>query len=216
MYDVDVNGTHNVLEAAGTAGTAQVLVTSSAVAYGAFPDNPVPLTEEDPVRGVPGFSYARDKTESDRSASSGRGLARPHDDDRPPLDRVRPQRRQLPVAPMDQAAVRGRRREPGRAIQFMHEDDVVEAVTGLLLGRHAGAFNVAADGEMTLRECAELLGTPIRKMPLRAYRGLAKTMWGSAPVRGAAGPDRVRAPPLDRVEREAEEDHRLAAQAHQP
>ena len=71
MYDVDVNGTHNVLEAAAAAGTGQVLVTSS-TAYGAFPDNPVPLTEDDPVRGVAGFSYARDKTESDRSASSGR------------------------------------------------------------------------------------------------------------------------------------------------
>ena len=66
MYDVDVNGTHNVLEAAADAGTGQVLVTTSAVAYGAFPDNSVPLTEEDPVRGVAGFSYARDKTESDR------------------------------------------------------------------------------------------------------------------------------------------------------
>ena len=52
MYDVDVNGTHNVLEAASEAGTGQVLVTTSGVAYGAFPDNPVPLTEEDPVRGV--------------------------------------------------------------------------------------------------------------------------------------------------------------------
>src|SRR5919106_4738825 len=66
MYDVDVNGTHNVLEAAAAAGTGHVLVTSSATAYGAFRDNPVPLTEDDPVRGVAGFAYARDKTESDR------------------------------------------------------------------------------------------------------------------------------------------------------
>ena len=51
-YNVDVNGTHNVLEAASQAGTSQVLVTTSGVAYGAFPDNPVPLTEDDPVRGV--------------------------------------------------------------------------------------------------------------------------------------------------------------------
>jgi UDP-glucose 4-epimerase len=32
---------------------------------------------------------------------------------------------------------------------------------------------------MTLRECAELLETPIRRMPLRAYRGLARTMWAA-------------------------------------
>src|SRR5215217_1419907 len=43
-YDVDVNGTHNVLEAADKAATRQVLVTTSRAAYGAFPHNPVPLT----------------------------------------------------------------------------------------------------------------------------------------------------------------------------
>src|SRR3954453_24233878 len=66
MYDVDVNGTHNVLEAAAGLGIGQLLVTTSGGAYGAFPDNPEPITEDWPVRGVAGFSYAREKTESDR------------------------------------------------------------------------------------------------------------------------------------------------------
>ena len=180
MYDVDVNGTHNVLEAAASAGTSHVLVTSSAVAYGAFPDNPVPLTEEDPVRGVPGFSYARDKTESDRICQLW-AAAWP---DRT-MTIVRPS---IVFGPnVDNYLVRLWTKQPfavdvgnlDERIQFTHEDDVVEAVTALLLGRHGGAFNVSADGEMTLRECAELLGTPIRKMPLRAYRGLAKTMWAA-------------------------------------
>jgi UDP-glucose 4-epimerase len=30
---------------------------------------------------------------------------------------------------------------------------------------------------MTLRECAEVLGTPIRRMPLWAYRAVAKLLW---------------------------------------
>ena len=180
MYDVDVNGTHNVLEAAGSAGTPHVLVTSSAVAYGAFPDNPVPLTEADPVRGVPGFSYARDKTESDRICQLW-AAAWP---DRT-MTIVRPS---IVFGPnVDNYLVRLWTKQPfavdvgnlDERIQFVHEDDVVEGVTALLLGRHAGAFNVAGDGEMTLRECADLLGTPIRKMPLRAYRGLAKTMWAA-------------------------------------
>jgi UDP-glucose 4-epimerase len=66
MYDIDVNGTQAVLEAASDAGVEQVLVTSSASAYGAFPDNPVPIAEDHPVRGQPDFSYARHKAESDR------------------------------------------------------------------------------------------------------------------------------------------------------
>jgi UDP-glucose 4-epimerase len=178
MYDVDVNGTHNVLEAAAAAGTRQVLVTSSSTAYGAFRDNPVPLTEDDPVRGVASFAYARDKTESDRLCQL---WAAAH------LDRlmtiVRPC---IVFGPnVDNYLVRLWTKTPFSAdagqldnpIQFVHEDDVVEAITALLLGRHAGPFNVAGDGLMTLRECAEVIGSPIRRMPLRAYRGLARAMW---------------------------------------
>ncbi len=178
MYDVDVNGTHNVLEAAAAAGTQQALVASSSSAYGAFPDNPVPLTEDDPVRGVPSFAYARDKTESDRLCQL---WAAAHPDR--VMTIVRPC---IVFGPsVDNYFVRLWTKAPfspdagqlDNQIQFVHEDDVVEAISALLLGRHAGAYNVAGDGLMTQRECAELVGLPIRKMPLRAYRGLARAMW---------------------------------------
>jgi UDP-glucose 4-epimerase len=177
-YDVDVNGTHNVLEAAGTVGTRQVLVTTSGTAYGAFPDNSVPLTEDDPVRGVAGFSYARDKTESDRLCQL---WAATHPDR--VMTIVRPC---IVFGPnVDNYLVRLWTKQPfavdigtiDRDTQFVHEDDVVEAITVLLLGRHAGAYNVAGDGLVTTRECAELIGTPIRRIPLGLYRGLARVMW---------------------------------------
>jgi UDP-glucose 4-epimerase len=178
MYDIDVNGTHNVLEAAGDAGTQQVLVTSSASAYGAFPDNPVPLTEDDPVRGVAGFSYARDKTEADRLCQLWAAkypdrvmtIVRPPIVFGPNVDNYLVRLWTKPPFTIDVGNLDNR-------IQFVHEDDLVDALAALLLGRHAGAFNVAADGEMTLRECAELVGTPIRRLPLRAYRGMAKAAW---------------------------------------
>ena len=178
MYDVDVNGTHNVLEAAGAAGTPQVLVTSSASAYGAFPDNPVPLTEEDPVRGIPSFSYARDKTEADRICQ----LWAAKYPDRT-MTIVRPC---IVFGPnVDNYLVRLWTDQPFAAdtghldyeLQFVHEDDVVEAISLLLHGGHAGAYNVAGDGTITVKECADLIGTPIRKMPLKLYRALARAMW---------------------------------------
>jgi UDP-glucose 4-epimerase len=67
MYDIDVNGTAAVLGAAAEAGTEQVLVTSSATAYAAFPDNPKPVAEDSPVRGQPDFSYARHEADADRN-----------------------------------------------------------------------------------------------------------------------------------------------------
>jgi UDP-glucose 4-epimerase len=61
--------------------------------------------------------------------------------------------------------------------QFVHEDDVVEAISRLLLGRHAGQFNLSPDGLMTRRECAELLETRVVKLPVWLYRLLGKLYW---------------------------------------
>jgi UDP-glucose 4-epimerase len=178
MYEVDVNGTHNVLEAAAEAGIGQMLVTTSAVAYGAFPDNPNPITEDQPVRGVARYSYARDKTESDRIVQL---WALQHPDVITTI--VRPC---IVFGPnVDNYLVRLWSNQPftvdagqlDGTIQFVHEDDVVEAIGRLLLGRHAGQFNLCPDGLMTLRECAEAIDSPIRRMPAWLFRAIAKLLW---------------------------------------
>jgi UDP-glucose 4-epimerase len=184
-----VNGTHNVLEAAAEAGIGQVLVTTSGVAYGAFPDNPDPITEDHPVRGVARFSYARDKTESDRIVQL---WALQHPDVVTTI--VRPC---IVYGPnVDNYLVRLWSKAPmvvdtgniDSHTQFVHEDDVVEAISRLLLGHHAGQFNLAADGLMTRRECAELLDTRVVRLPVWLYRALAKLYWrlrlGEAPPGG--------------------------------
>jgi UDP-glucose 4-epimerase len=178
MYDVDVNGTHNVLEAASAAGVQHALVVSSTTAYGAFSDNPVPLTEEHPVRGAPDFSYAQHKTESDRVCQL---WALQHPDRKMTI--VRPC---IVFGPnVNNYIVRFWTRQPFQAdfgnldapMQFVHEDDVVSALSGLLDGGHEGIYNVTGDGYITLREAAEIVGLPIRKLPLRVARALGRTMW---------------------------------------
>lgn len=178
MYEIDVTGTGNVLEAAGEAGVGQVLVTSSATAYGAYPDNPVPLTEEHPVRGVPSFEYARDKAESDRICQL---WAHRHPDRTMTI--VRPTVVFGPT--VNNFIVRLLTRQPFLAdlggepppFQFVHEDDLVDALVGLIDGRHGGVFNIAADGTMTVRECADLLGLPVRRVPRRLYLALVRLLW---------------------------------------
>jgi len=178
MYDIDVNGTQNVLEAAAAAGTEHVMVTSSTTAYGAFPDNPVPLIEEHPVRGVADFEYARDKAESDRLCQL---WAAEH-----------PERTMTIVRPcivfgpnVNNYILRLWLKQPFQAdfggpeapLQLVHEDDLVEAVVGLLTGRHGGAFNVTGDGMMTFAECADLIGLRRRRVPIGAYTRFAGLMW---------------------------------------
>jgi UDP-glucose 4-epimerase len=178
MYQVDVGGTHNMLEAATAAGTEHVLVTSSSTAYGAFPDNPVPIEEDWPVRGVPDFEYARDKAESDRMCQL---WALQH-----------PERTMTIVRPcivfgpnVDNFIVRLFTNSPfatdlgnlDQVTQYVHEDDLVEALIALLIGRHAGAFNVAADGTITFGECARIAGLRTRRLPIAVARRLAGLTW---------------------------------------
>jgi UDP-glucose 4-epimerase len=178
MYDIDVNGTDAVLRAASAAGTGQVLVASSATAYGAFPDNPVPIAEDWPVRGQPDFSYARHKAEADRvcqlwaasHADRVMTIVRPCIVFGPNVDNYISRTWQnaafLPVIDgVDQD------------YQLVHEDDVVAAIIGLVDARAPGPFNVASDGTLTWRESAEMVGVKTRTMSLRALRRIYGTAW---------------------------------------
>jgi UDP-glucose 4-epimerase len=188
MYDVDVNGTQNVLEAASASAVGQLLVTSSTTAYGAFADNPVPLMEEDPVRGAPDFSYARDKAESDRRCQL---WALEH-----------PERLMTIVRPcvvfgadVDNYIVRLWLRNPFRAdfgtpdqpLQFVHVDDLAEALVLLLKGRCAGVFNVAADGYISVIEASNLIGLKARRVPYRLFKRLAAALWRARITEAPAG-----------------------------
>jgi len=189
MYDIDVNGTAAVLRAAADAGTEQVLVTSSATAYGAFPDNPKPIAEDWPVRGQPDFSYARHKADADRICQLW-ALENP--------DRVMTIVRPCIVfgPNVDNYISRTWKNSSFLPIldgvdedyQLVHEDDVVSAIIGLLDGKAGGAFNVAGDGTMTWRESAELVGLKTRVMSMRTTRRIYAAAW-------ALHAPRVEAPP---------------------
>lgn len=178
MYDIDVNGTQRVLQAASDAGTGHVLVTTSGVAYGAFPDNPKPIAEDWPVRGVADFSYARDKTEADRLCQL---WAHEHPDR--VMTIVRPS---IVFGPtVDNYLVRAFLNNPfvpvldghDEDFQLVHEDDVASALIALLDGKNPGAFNLAGDGTMTWRQAGELLGKKIREISLKNMKRLNRTMW---------------------------------------
>ncbi|HEX7167937.1 MAG TPA: NAD-dependent epimerase/dehydratase family protein [Acidimicrobiales bacterium] len=61
-----------VLDAAADASVGHVVVASSATVYGAWPDNPVPLTEDVPLRPNPGFVFAARAAEGERRAAEWR------------------------------------------------------------------------------------------------------------------------------------------------
>jgi UDP-glucose 4-epimerase len=178
MYDIDVNGTQAVLEAAADVGIKQVIQTSSATAYGAFPDNPKPIAEDWPVRGAPDFSYAKHKADSDRIAQLW-GLQNPD----AVMTIVRPS---IVFGPsVDNYIVRAIGSNPfvpildghDEEFQLVHEDDVVSALIALLDGKHDGAFNLAGDGTLTWSRAAELIGKKTRTVSLKNMKRFNNALW---------------------------------------
>jgi UDP-glucose 4-epimerase len=192
MYDIDVNGTQNVLDAAAQAGTGHLLVASSTTAYGAWPDNPVPLTEQHPVRGMPNYEYARDKTEIDRMCQLWAAQY--------------PERVMTIVRPcivfgpsVNNYIVRFWVNAPfiplidggDCELQYVHEDDAIDALSRLLLDRHAGIFNLTGDGTVKLSEAAELAGLKTRELSFKTYRRLAAALWRLRFPRAEAPPGQL-------------------------
>ena len=192
MYDIDVNGTQNVLDAASRAGIGHLLVASSTTAYGAWPDNPVPLTEDDPVRGMPQYEYARDKTEIDRMCQLWAAkhpeavmtIVRPTIVFGPTVDNyIIRFWRNAPFIPLIDGA------DP--ELQYVHEDDVVEALSRLLHARSAGIFNLTGEGTVKLSETAALAGLKTREVRYGLYRRFVATMWRMRVPRAEAPPGQL-------------------------
>jgi UDP-glucose 4-epimerase len=178
MYDIDVNGTQATLQAAADAGVKQVLVTSSATAYGAFPDNPKPIAEDWPVRGAPDFSYAKHKADADRICQLW-ALENPD----AVMTIVRPS---IVFGPsVDNYIVRAFGSQPfvplldgvDEEFQLAHEDDVVSALIALVDGKHGGAFNLAGDGLLTWGRAAELIGKKTRNISLKNMKRFNQALW---------------------------------------
>ena len=160
VYDVDVNGTHNVLEAAGTVGHAAGAGHDVGGRLRRLPGQPGAAD-----RGRPGARRGRllVRARQDRVGSPlpalGGDAPGARDDDRAALHRVRPERRQLPGAALDQAAVRGRRgHDRPRRSSSSTRTTWSRGSPACCSAATRGAFNVAGDGLMTNRECAELIG----------------------------------------------------------
>jgi nucleoside-diphosphate-sugar epimerase len=166
---INVDGSLNVFEAAVRAGVRRIVYASSIAAYGAWPDNPVPITESQPTRGNPGFYYAEHKAQVEVFLDS---FVKQHPDIE--VVRIRPC---VVVGPNSVDLFRGPLPtplvgmflsplvpkplpDPGMSpVQFVHEDDVAEVFRLAIVNDGVrGAFNLAGGGDISPAELARMLG----------------------------------------------------------
>ena len=178
MRSVNVEGTQNVFTAAAEAGVDKIVYASSAVVYGAHPDNDFPLAEESALRANPEFPYAEHKLEVERW-----------------LEDWAPQHDELTITILRPAIVAGpgvdnfivrisfesprpmivRGHRP--PLQFAHIDDVVSAFVHAVDQDLPGAYNVSAEGWLSMDEVVALSGRKPTEVPEEVAFTATEQMW---------------------------------------
>lgn len=205
---VDLGSLQRALEASAATGVRQVLYLGSSTVYGAHPDNPVPLTEEAPLRPNPGFAYAEDKVAAE-------ALLRDFRRDNPGVGVVvlracvvmGPRARNFITSALSKPVLPAfRGHDP--PMQFVHEDDIVALLLHCLREGVEGTYNVAGRGTVPWSALARLAGRPLVPLPAPLLYGLTEATWrlrlqGDSP---AVGLEFIRWPwvvDTTRLEREA-------------
>ncbi|MEQ4207753.1 NAD-dependent epimerase/dehydratase family protein [Actinopolymorpha sp. B17G11] len=171
----NVGGTQTVLTAAAAAGVPRVVLCTSAMVYGAAPDNSVPLDEDGPLRARP-EGIVSDMLEMEwlarRAPKAHPGLS---------VTVVRPS---MLVGP-DVDTFLTRHFEAARLLvirgskpswQFCHVDDLVSALEYAVLGKVDGPVTVGCEGYLEQDEVEMLFGLPRLELPEGLALGAAERL----------------------------------------
>jgi nucleoside-diphosphate-sugar epimerase len=171
-------GTATLIEIAQASGVEHVVLVSSAMVYGAWANNPVPLTEDAALRPDLDFVFARQLAAVEQMIDDWR------------IDQ--PGRTATVLRPVVPVAADGtsslaralaagmghRSGEDDPGAQFVHLDDLAAAVTLATEKRLDGVFNVAPDGWIAGERVRALSGSPPRvKLPDRVAEVVARARW---------------------------------------
>jgi UDP-glucose 4-epimerase len=178
MHRINVEGTRNVFNAVSEIRPQRLLVSSSATAYGGWPDNPVPMAEDWQLRARSEYRYADDKVLVEKM-----------------LAEFSEQHPEMAVSWTRPCIIYG----PGVSnyltdfilngplialpggndteLQFIHIDDVAAATLTILQNGGRGAFNVAPGDWLTLRDLARLSDRICVPVPFAACRAFTYFWW---------------------------------------
>lgn len=181
-YQVDIEGTMNTLEQAVEAKVEYFLHTSTTLAYGAYPGNRIPFTENTPLQGNKNFHYSYHKAlieqmitdfETEYANAIKIGRIRPSailSSDTPHYyaDILRAGWQTLFLLPYP------KRETP---IQFLHTDDALQGFKLMLDQRLEGAYNATPDKEVLVGEIPDILKGRGIRIPLKIMKALVWMQW---------------------------------------
>ena len=172
----NVRAAQTVLTAAAAGRVGRVILVTSAMVYGARPDNPVPLEESAPLRADPDGSVAGDLLEIEHLA---RRAPRVH----PGMSVTVVRPAALVCEAMDTLAAR--HFDSARLLtvkgssprwQFCHCDDLVSALELAVAGDVSGSFAVGCDGWLEQEEVEQISGLRRIELPAGLTFGTAQRL----------------------------------------
>ncbi|MDF5755543.1 NAD-dependent epimerase/dehydratase family protein [Spongiactinospora sp. TRM90649] len=172
----NLRAAQTVLTASAAARVRRVVVVTSAMVYGAAPDNPVPLPEDSPVTAEPDTGIVGDYLEIEalvrRSLRSHPGLevtvVRPAAVVGPGIDTVVTRHFEAPrLLTVKGCAPRW---------QFCHIDDLVTALELAALGTVSGTLAVGSDGWLEQEQVEEISGLRRFELPAGLTFGTAQRL----------------------------------------
>lgn len=213
LFATNVEGTANVARAAVATGARRFVYTSSAAVYGPRPGQSIPMDEDEPFRASPRLFYARHKAQAELVLRDLLADAEIEAFVLRPCAIVGPHAagapaRLLPpaVASTGLRAVRVASRlgarpavpAPPVALQFVHEDDVAQAVELAALGRGVpGAYNLAGEDVLDGRDAVRTFGLRPLPLPRAAVAQTLRLAAAVPPIVPATGwPSLISAPIL--------------------
>lgn len=169
-YDVDVNGTKNVLEACKRGKVKKLIIASSIAAYGWFPDNPIPISESNPLRGNNEFSYSKNKVIVE-------SLINDFQKNNPECDIIVLRICNV-IGPNVRNAISFALEAPiffgvsgfDPFVAFTHEEDMTEILYQSVIRSIRGIFNVSGDGMIRLSEMLKVANKKVVYLPEKLLR----------------------------------------------
>lgn len=173
-----VDDVRHSLSLATENGIETIIFLSSAMVYGAWANNPVPLTEDSTLRPDPGLEYTRQLATAEqllndwRKSSPNRKVA---------VLRSVPIMSARHTGALVRALAAGLGARAGAddaPAQFVHEDDLIAAIRVVMDAGADGVFNVAPDGSIPGDSLRSLSGAPPRvKLPEPVAAIIAELRW---------------------------------------
>ena len=172
MHEINVIGTMNLLAAAGAAGSSvrHIVVKSSTLVYGSAASDPNTFSEDTPRSSAV-------KNSVERALVEAEGLVRDFSEDNP-ATRVTVLRFANVLGTHLTTPISRNLSRPlcpsifgfDPLLQFVEEDDVVQALLHVTRGGIPGLYNVAGEGRLPWSEVAHICGT--RLIPLSPFSPL--------------------------------------------